>query len=270
VCRGGLHTDGARRWLACGAGHTFDLAREGYVNLLLAGQRRSRRPGDSDEMVDARRRFLATGAYDPLTAAVARAVSAAEPAGLVLDVGCGEGRHTRGVAAVLTTMVAGVDVSKRAVALAARAHPEGRYAVASAGDLPVGPSTVDVGVDVFGPIVAGELARVVRPGGTVVAAHPGPGHLEAIRSLVYTDARPHEVKAPLRDAPQWFETIGSETVTFTVVVSDGALLADLFAMTPYRWHASPDIAARLADAARRGFVVGAEVVITTYQRTTRP
>jgi 23S rRNA (guanine745-N1)-methyltransferase len=263
VCRGGLR---GGRTLQCDAGHSFDVAREGYVNLLLAQQRRSRRPGDSDEMVAARRRFLATGAYDPLTDALARVVAGEGP-GAVLDVGCGDGRHTRRLEA---SVVAGVDVSRRAVALAARAHASGWYAVASAADLPVATASVDVALDVFGPVVAAELARVLRPGGAVVAAHPGSGHLAALRALVYADARPHDVKPPLRDAPEWFETAGSEAVTFPVVVADAAVLADLFAMTPYRWHAPPDMAERLADAARRPFTCAADVVITTYRRRGRP
>jgi 23S rRNA (guanine745-N1)-methyltransferase len=262
VCRGGLR---GRRPLRCDAGHSFDVAREGYVNLLLAHQRRSRQPGDSDEMVGARRRFLATGAYDPLTDAVARLVSAEAP-GVVLDVGCGDGRHTRRLDA---PVVAGVDVSKRAVALAARAHPAGWYAVAGAADLPVAAGSVDVVVDVFGPVVAGELVRVLRPGGAVVAAHPGPRHLAELRALVYADAHPHEVKPPLRGVPEWLETVGSEAVTFPVVVAERALVADLFAMTPYRWHAPPDMAERLAEAPQP-FPTAADVVITTYRRRVRP
>ena len=252
--------------MRCDAGHSFDLAREGYVNLLLAHQRRSRRPGDSDEMIAARRRFLATGAYDPLTDALARLVSGEAPR-TVLDVGCGDGRHTRRLDA---GVVAGVDVARRAVALAARADRAGWYAVASAADLPLAGASVDVAVDVFGPVIPAELARVVRPGGAVVAAHPGPGHLAALRALVYADARPHDVKPPLRAAPDWFESAGWETVTFPVVVSDAAVLTDLFAMTPYRWHAPPDMAERLADATREPFTTAAEVVITTYRRRGRP
>jgi 23S rRNA (guanine745-N1)-methyltransferase len=249
------------------------VAREGYVNLLIAGQRRSRQPGDHAEMVDARRRFLASGAYDPLTAALAQAArsAAGQRETVMLDVGCGEGRHTRGVAdAVPAAVVAGVDVSKRAVSLAARSHPSGWYAVASAADLPVATAAVDVAFDVFGPVVARELARVVRPGGTVVAAHPGPGHLASLRALVYSDARPHDVKPPLRDERVWFETTATESVTFPVVVSDPSLLADLFTMTPYRWHAPPDIGTRLASAAAGGLVTEADVVVTVSRRTPQP
>ena len=97
----------------------------------------------------------------------------------------------------------------------------------------------------------------------------GPRHLASLRALVYAEARPHEVKIPLRDAPDWFETTGSETVTFPLVIADAGVLADLFAMTPYRWHAPPDIAARLTDAAVGGFATDVDVVITTCRRTPR-
>jgi 23S rRNA (guanine745-N1)-methyltransferase len=262
VCREPLAlSEDKRRW-ACPAGHSFDVAREGYVNLLLAGRRRSRQPGDSPEMVSARRRFLATGAYNPLSAAVAQVVAAAQPR-VLLDVGCGEGRHTRAVAA--PTILA-VDVARSAVAVAARAHPAGSYAVASAADLPLPESAVDVVMSVFGPIIAVELARVVRPGGVVVTAHPGAAHLEGLRSMVYPSARPHEVKQPLRGASEWFSQTASIPVTFPVTVTDVAALRDLFAMTPYRWHAPPDIDDRIAAAVSPRFETRADVWITTYQR----
>jgi 23S rRNA (guanine745-N1)-methyltransferase len=250
-----------RRW-ACPAGHSFDVAREGYVNLLLAGRRRSRQPGDSPEMVSARRRFLATGAYDPLSAAVAQVVASEQPR-VLLDVGCGEGRHTR---AVTASAVLAIDVARSAVAVAARAHPAGSYAVASAADLPLPEFAVDVAMSVFGPIMPVELARVVRPGGVVVTAHPGAAHLEGLRSMVYADARPHEVKPPLRSAGEWFSQTDSMSVTFPVAVTDVAGLRDLFAMTPYRWHAPPDIDDRIAAAVSPRFETNADVWITTYRR----
>jgi 23S rRNA (guanine745-N1)-methyltransferase len=262
VCRECLYLRADESRWACPAGHSFDVAREGYVNLLLAGQRRSRQPGDSTEMVNARRRFLATGAYDPLSAAIAEAVAADRP-GIVLDIGCGEGHYTRTVAA---TTVLGVDIAKAAVAAAARAHADGWYAVASAADLPLRDAAIDLALNVFGPIAAAEMARIVRPGGAVVTAHPGAAHLEGLRSLVYAQARPHEVKPPLRDAGEWFTQTGSMLITFDVAATDVADLRDLFAMTPYRWHAPPDIDVRLAAAAAPRFETVAQVLVTTYRR----
>lgn len=259
-CRGRLaRRDDPPRW-CCAEGHSFDVAREGYVNLLVAGQRRSRQPGDNAEMVRARRRFLGTGAYDPLTSAVA---GAATCDGLLVDVGCGEGRHTRGTNGAA---VAGIDVSKLAVAYAARAHHGGSYAVASTADIPLETSSVDTALVVFGPVLAGELARVVRAGGRVVAAHPGPEHLPHLREMVYGQARPHEVKEPLRDGRFAFELVEVRCVRFPVRVEEPGVLADLFAMTPYRWHAPADIGARI-QAARYPLETVADVRISVYRRS---
>ncbi|GAC1387187.1 MAG: 23S rRNA (guanine(745)-N(1))-methyltransferase [Acidimicrobiales bacterium] len=279
---------GAPGHLACARNHTFDVARQGYVNLLTAAQRRSRQPGDTKEMVDARRRFLASGAYDRISDAVTHVVQRAGTAAasrwpggrpLLLDIGCGEGHHTRRIDAALRSGaggldpveldIAGIDVSKAAVALAARAHPSGFYAVASAADLPLADGSVDIAVNIFGPVIADELARVVRRDGTVVVAHPGPVHLSALRALVYDDPRPHEIKDPLRHSSEHFARVGTMTVTFPVVVLDRRLAQDLFAMTPYRWHAPPDIVTLLTAAAEGpgGFETRADVIVSTYRRT---
>lgn len=234
------------------------------MNLLLSGRRRSRQPGDSAEMVAARRRFLAAGAYDPITTELAGLVTSRSPA-TVLDVGCGEGRHTRAVTAPL---VLGLDVARTAVASAARAHREGWYAVASAADIPLGDACIDLALNVFGPVAPAELARVVRPGGWVLAAHPAAEHLAEVRALVYDQARPHEVKAPLRNSAD-FAQVGAARVTFTITVAGAEQLQDLFAMTPYRWHARPDIYDRLSAAARPTFTTTADVQLTLYQRRDR-
>ncbi len=217
-------------------------------------------------MVSARHRFLATGTFDPITEALVQALDLESP-GLILDVGCGEGRHTRYLHAPI---VLGIDVAKSAVAAAARTHRKGWYAVASAADVPLDDGAADAALNVFGPIVAEELARVVRPDGVVVALHPGPAHLASLRSLVYADPRPHEVKPPLREAREWFSEAASVAIRFPIELHDQALLDDLFTMTPYRWHAPHDIRDRLAAAAASGFETSADVRMTTYRRNTTP
>ena len=287
VCRAPLVAVAGERRLACPESHSYDVARQGYVNLLLAGQRRSRQPGDSAEMVEARRRFLGSGAYDRIGDTLGHVVSRAalavherHPGDViaVLDVGCGDGHHTRRVAGNVTggapgidpldALVAAIDVSKPAIAQAARAHPSGWYAVASAAQLPLAPGSVDVAFNVFGPVVVEELARVVRRGGAVVVAHPGRSHLQELRALVYAEPRPHEIKDPLRHGLEWFSRTGTVTVTFPIIIDDGDHLWDLFTMTPYRWHAPPDVRRRLdAEAARPGgFVTEVDVVISSYAR----
>jgi len=265
VCRESLALVGeARRW-QCPSGHSYDVAREGYVNLLPPQHRRSRQPGDSPEMIRARRRFLATGAYDPMSTALAKIIASKGPK-TVLDVGCGEGRHTRFVSA---PMVQAVDVAKAAVAAAARSDDAGWYAVASAADLPVADSSVDVAMAAFSPVISAELARVIRPGGVVVIAHPGRAHLAKLRALVYPDARPHTPRTQLADGSAWFTEVGRHSVTFPVAVTEASGLRDLYAMTPYRWHAPRDIGDRINSAARNGFETVADITLTICERSER-
>jgi 23S rRNA (guanine745-N1)-methyltransferase len=139
--------------------------------------------------------------------------------------------------------------------------------VASAADIPLDDACVDLALNVFGPVVPGELARVVRTGGWVLAAHPGAEHLAQVRALVYDQARPHEIKPPLRNSADCFAPIRGTRVSFLVTVAGAEQLRDLFAMTPYRWHARPEIYNRLAAAAQPTFTTTADIQLTLYQRT---
>jgi 23S rRNA (guanine745-N1)-methyltransferase len=167
--------DGAVR---CAGGHSFDLARQGYVTLLPAGARGH--GGDDAAMVAARAEFLAAGHYAPLSAAVVAA--AAGTAGPVLDVGAGTGVH---LAAVLDADPAAVgvalDASRYAARRAARAHPRAGAVVADAwAGLPVRTGAVGLVLDVFSPRNGPETARVLRRGGLLVVVTPAPDHLAGL------------------------------------------------------------------------------------------
>jgi 23S rRNA (guanine745-N1)-methyltransferase len=266
VCRGDLTDSGAT--YRCPAGHAFDVAADGHVNLLLSAQRRSREPGDSREMVRSRRAFLDAGYYDAFAAALAAAVARVVPAhrSVVVDAGCGEGFFTRAVRASTdaSAEILGVDVSKAAIVYAARRDKRSLYVVASAFDLPVFDASVDVVVSNFAPADGPELARVVRPGGHVVTGHPGRNHLFALRSLVYDRPEPHEPKEPLRHHADLFERVGSDSVRAPVELASGADTANLLAMTPYYWQADAEKQARIA--ALPGLSTELDVLITTYRR----
>ena len=262
VCRRALSRSDDGRQFLCPSGHSFDIAREGYVNLVVAGRRRSRTAGDSAAMVRARRRFLESGAYSPLTSAVAAEVALLSPS-VVLDVGCGEGHHTRSLEA---PVVLGIDIAKTAVAAAARADKTTHYAVAGANALPLAPRSVDLALVVFGPVFSGELARVIAPGGHVLAAHPGPEHLSGLRAFVYEHAVPHQLKPPLRNEESLFAKEAVHRLYFEIEITEPQQLLDLFTMTPYYWHAPPGVTAALEEEARLGFRTPVEVVVTRYRR----
>src|SRR5690554_174133 len=111
----------------CSAGHQFDRAKQGYVNLLPVQQKKSLQPGDNKDMVRARKNFLDTGYYSPVASALSNMVlthinnsGAAEPA--YLDAGCGEGyylaefiRHASEQPTEHSVALLGLDISKWAM-----------------------------------------------------------------------------------------------------------------------------------------------------------
>jgi 23S rRNA (guanine745-N1)-methyltransferase len=117
--------------LACPRAHSFDVARRGYVNLLLPQDRRSRQPGDSPATVTARLRLAAAGYETPLTEAITSllVLGTGDP---VLDVGCGDGHHLAAIAARFGAAGYGLDISVPAIEAAARLHPELHWVVANA------------------------------------------------------------------------------------------------------------------------------------------
>jgi 23S rRNA (guanine745-N1)-methyltransferase len=232
VCKEPLAED-ERTW-RCDSGHSYDTAKEGYVNLLITHQRRQREPGDSADMLRARRAFLDGGHYAPLRDAVVGHIRANAA---VLDVGCGEGYYTRD----LDDEVWGIDIARDAVRLAARRgrSPRHHYAVASAYDLPVVDGSVDVALSVFSPLHTPELERVVRPGGTVLVAGPGPRHLDGLKALLFDEPELHDDADPFAGGATSLRLVDTTAVTYGLEL-EGAAIGDLLHMTPYAWYVSPE------------------------------
>lgn len=179
--------EAGRRALVCGAGHSFDAAKQGYFNLLVG--KGTVFEADSAEMVAARFTFLDAGHYRPLAEAVSDAVLAMVRPGTpftVLDSGTGTGHYLRAVLDDVSRIsddvtAIGLDISKFALRRAARLNPE---AINLACDvwqpLPVADAAVDVVTVIFAPRNAAGFARVLRPGGRLVVVTPRPGHLAAL------------------------------------------------------------------------------------------
>lgn len=243
--------DGAWR---CPAGHSFDIARQGYVHLLPVQNKRSRDPGDSKEMVAARRRFLEAGHYRPIAEAVGRAVLAEAPAGTLscLDAGCGEGFYLRalrelaGVATesekaqggAATLSLLGVDISKWAVLAAAKREKAAAWVVGTNAHLPVQAQSLDRVLCLFGFPVYPEFARVLKPGGELLMVEAGPDHLRELREIIYPSLKP-----PREDdeaAPEGFTRKPTETLRYTIALEGAEPIADLLAMTPHLHRASAE------------------------------
>ena len=180
VCR--LDLAGAAGRLVCRSRHSFDLARDGYVNLLDGRRRSLTARGDSPPQLAHRAAFLEAGHLDPVAAAIASHVAHAAPAAgwCVLDAGCGTGHHLAAVAAALEPPVSGlgVDISRAAMRHAARQWPELAFAVADIwAEWPVQDEAADLALNIFAPKNFAEMSRVLRPGGWLALAYPGTDHL---------------------------------------------------------------------------------------------
>ncbi|MEY2473705.1 MAG: rRNA (guanine745-N1)-methyltransferase [Actinomycetota bacterium] len=217
----------------CSGNHSYDEAREGYVNLLPPGRPSRKNAGDDKASVDARRRFLNAGHYEVLAAQLSAITDSLTP-DAVLDVGCGEGYYTGWLRA---REVAGVDISHAGIRLAARAHPSIAFAIGNAAALPVVTASADVAVSVFAPIDPEEFARVVAPGGHAVVAVPGADHLAAIRSLLYVTPQPHDEALPELGAR--FELVDTQRLAAEITVDEDTR-RDLLTMTPYRFAVPPE------------------------------
>ena len=175
------------RSLVCSRGHSFDLARSGYCNLLQPQDRRSRQPGDPKEAVEARRRLLDAGYGAALLRALKEEVDALDlrPGAAVLDVGCGEGYYLGALAGRGGIEAHGLDLSVPAVDLAARRHPGIPWIVANADRfLPYAAGSFDVVLSLDARLPASEILRVMAPEGRLLVAVPAPDDLVELRAAV--------------------------------------------------------------------------------------
>lgn len=231
----------------CPGGHSFDLAKEGYVNLLPANRQHSKAPGDDKDMAAARTRFLEGGWYGPLRFELCKLIDRLAPsAPSLLDAGCGEGWYTQAMAEVVTARggrTAGVDLSKPAVKKAAKRCPEGEFAVASVYHLPLADGSVDILTDCFSPLAAEEFYRVLKPGGKFLYVVPGPRHLWELKAVLYDDPYENEEK---REEYPGFHYVEVAPVERSFTLPSPQDISDLFRMTPYYWKTPKGGAERLA------------------------
>jgi 23S rRNA (guanine745-N1)-methyltransferase len=271
VCRNRLlnSADGYQ----CSNNHTFDAAREGYVNLLLAHKKNSKEPGDNKEMIRSRRRFLDLGLYNRISDAINEAAAGnlpgpgSERAFNILDAGCGEGFYLKRLKEFFARRPGnpdpvdcyGVDISKFAVRQATQRDRTMSWFVASIIDLPFAESSFDMVLNVFSPAVFIEFSRVLRGEGALVIVGPGPKHLNGLREIIYPDAREHGPSTTSEEAKGLFSLSSEARITYPLELKGREAIMDLLAMTPYFWNIDLKTKAKVEALDRLALDVDVEI-----------
>ncbi len=260
-CTGGLTL--VDRVVRCARGHSFDVARQGYVNLAVG---RPTHAGDDAAMVAARVALLTSGVYDFVTAALATAVP--PPRGLVVDVGAGPGHHLAGVLSAWPEAVGlAVDVSKPALRRAARAHPRAAAVLADVWrGLPVADGAAAVVLDVFAPRHGAELARILRPDGTVLVVTPTEEHLaELVTRLELLRVAPDKQARLAAALEPHLVPVDEQVHRRTIALSRSQVRA-VVAMGPSARHVDPARLDELTSGLPEPLPVTASVRLTRYRR----
>ena len=287
--------------------HPFDVARQGYINLLPVQQKKSKAPGDSQASIDARQRFLNAGYYEPLQVFICQQMAQllaqdnliTEPtieqnktSVNWLDIGCGEGYYTQAMAQTGMDVLVAADISKPAVASLAKVSktanrlwyqqsdeqkgtqnntPNKMAAiyplVTSAANLPLAPHSMAGISSIFSPILPEAFAKALQDKGYLLIAKPDVGHLTTIREALFDSVREHDSDKFLHELAPYFTLIATHYINTALSLSADAL-ADLLTMTPYAYRArSEKRQALLATAKTQAFDTEAKFVVYILQKT---
>ena len=240
VCAGKLNLEGKQ--YRCTQNHSFDVARQGYVNLLTVGQKHSLHPGDTREQVLSRREFLEAGFYAPIADALIALAKQLGLSGQILDVGCGEGWYSAQLADALGAPLTGLDISKEAVRCAAAKYKGKQWLCATAAHIPVEDASVNLLTSLFALTLPQEFARVLKPGGYFFQVLAAEDHLLGLKSIIYEELHFKE-KDTVPQLPG-FDLVQSVPIRFSFTVA-GAQVQNLFSMTPHVFRIGKNGAERL-------------------------
>ena len=267
-CRGPLTLDGAS--VLCAVGHRFDVARQGYVNLLTTGAHTG--TADTAAMVADRAAVHEWGAFAPVRTALADAAAgslraASDDAPLVVDLGAGTGYYLAGVLdACPAASGLAIDLSTYAARRAARVHPRASCVVADAWRrLPVADGAARLVLNVFAPRQAAEIARVLHPGGVLLVVAPAPDHLaELVEPLGLLRVDDDKVAKVERSLAPVLRLVDRQQVRYRVDAGHADAVR-LVGMGPSAWHTQVDLVSEAIGALPDPFAVTIAVTLLTFR-----
>ena len=260
VCGEQLNLSG-KQYL-CPNRHSFDVARQGYVNLLTVQQKHSLNPGDTREQVLSRREFLEAGFYAPIAETLIAEAKALGITSQILDVGCGEGYYSTRLADALEAPLTGLDISKEAVRCAAAKYKGKQWLCATAAHIPVENESVNLLTSLFALTLPEEFSRVLKQGGYYFQVLAAEDHLLGLKGIIY-DKLNFKEKDTVPELPG-FELLKSVPIRFTFTV-EGQQIRNLFSMTPHVFRIGKAGAERLQQT--EVLTDTASCVLNIYRRS---
>jgi 23S rRNA (guanine745-N1)-methyltransferase len=265
VCGSGLVRVG--QTLKCPQAHSFDISRQGYVNLLLSHRQRSKILGDTKAMLRARRNFLEQGYYAPLSEVINKQVYAhldglsdgVEACSVcIADIGCGEGYYLGQLKRYLDRQLPdghiryfGLDIAKEAVKLAARRYQEIDFAVVDVKKkIHFAPHSIQILLNIFAPRNVLEFDRIIVPGGMLLVVIPKSDHLLNLRTnLNLLGIEINKQQRVVARLTRTFKLADKCAVAYELHLN-GEELRHLIQMSPSYWHFSEENWDRLKGVKR--------------------
>ena len=258
----GLQLNKTDRQYVCTQNHSFDVARQGYVNLLTVQQKHYLNPGDTREQVLSRREFLEAGYYAPIAQTLIETARRLGISGKILDVGCGEGYYSAWLADALGANLTGLDISKEAVRCAAAKYKGKLWMCATAAHIPVEDESADLVTSLFALTLPEEFRRILKPGGYYFQVLAAQDHLLGLKSIIY-DQLNFKEKDTVPDL-RGFQRVESIPIRFEFTV-EGQQVQNLFSMTPHVFRIGKDGAERLRRT--QTLTDTASCVLNVFRRT---
>ena len=226
--------------LVCTENHSFDLSRQGYVNLTMGAHLTKYDKG----LFEARKTVIDSGFFNPVLASITKLISKqleGKPEAAIIDAGCGEGSHLSTILQELQKNVAGVgiDLSKEGILAAAKDHPGNIWAVADLANCPFADEQFDVILNILSPANYAEFSRLLKPDGLFVKVVPENDYLKELRAVFYDEAERKSDADPTARVAENFSAVKTERITYKFPL-DQELLAKLIRMTPLTWGASEE------------------------------
>lgn len=252
VCQGRLLRE--EKQYICSNNHSYDISGKGYVNLMLANQKKTKDPGDNKDMIESRRDFLNKEYYkrfsDCLNGVIIEELHSDKRN--ILDAGCGEGYYISNLRnsflkeykEVINVKFYGTDISKNAIMFASKRDRDINLSVASSFDLPIINNSLDCVIRNFAPGDNKEFCRVLRSDGILIIATPGIEHLYGLKEIIYDEPRKNKIK---ENNPEGFVHIRNKEIRYTISLDNPEDITNLISMTPYYWSISDSMRSKIGE-----------------------